>query len=499
MSRTPTRLTAWEVIAKHLGLTSEQSTTVAASLGIATTTDATGAVFGDVKGSLLGPLLVGGIHGDELTVPALTADADDLDLGLAMADSLIWRIPFAGFSCSGFLAPETPGEVHVVVATSGGTLLDEDAGSTDINRILTGTGADLDLADDAAIVIVYDGTSNRWRVVGGAGFTFGGTGDMTAEAIASTVSAGSSGKASDAGHRHGMPSAAAPSGGYGTAAAGSAATLLRSDAVLAKPTAADVDFSADVTTNNVTTGHHGLAPKGDGNAAHFLDGTGAYSTPSGSGGSFHGCKAVSGVPTTVSPSTFTPANLSAADVFDSDNYHFTSGANLTGTVSKASGSATITGSGTSFTTELSVNQVVAVPGTAVELFVVKTITDDTHFTAWANAANTASGQTATRRNDCIAIPAGLAGYYAVSSNGEWDSNTTGERIATIWKNQAEVEGMWIREAGLTSGGQGQHLGGTPLHLSEGDIVQAAFWQTSGTNRTLGGNNRTSLSVFLIAT
>lgn len=40
----------------------------------------------------------------------------------------------------------------------------------------------------------------------------------------------------------------------------------------------------DITTNNVSTSKHGFAPKGDGNAAHFLDGTGAYSTPAGSGG-----------------------------------------------------------------------------------------------------------------------------------------------------------------------------------------------------------------------
>lgn len=37
----------------------------------------------------------------------------------------------------------------------------------------------------------------------------------------------------------------------------------------------------DVTTNNVSTSKHGFAPKSDNNAAHYLDGTGAYSTPSG--------------------------------------------------------------------------------------------------------------------------------------------------------------------------------------------------------------------------
>jgi hypothetical protein len=69
-------------------------------------------------------------------------------------------------------------------------------------------------------------------------------------------------------------------------AKGSADTYLGSNGT-------DVSYSAvtdaklstsDVTTNNVSTSKHGFAPKGDGNAAHYLDGTGAYSTPAGGGG-----------------------------------------------------------------------------------------------------------------------------------------------------------------------------------------------------------------------
>lgn len=41
---------------------------------------------------------------------------------------------------------------------------------------------------------------------------------------------------------------------------------------------------SDVTTNDVSTARHGFAPKGDGNATHYLDGTGAYSLPAGGGG-----------------------------------------------------------------------------------------------------------------------------------------------------------------------------------------------------------------------
>lgn len=39
--------------------------------------------------------------------------------------------------------------------------------------------------------------------------------------------------------------------------------------------------TTNITTNNVSTSKHGFAPKGNGTATTYLDGTGAYSTPSG--------------------------------------------------------------------------------------------------------------------------------------------------------------------------------------------------------------------------
>jgi hypothetical protein len=80
-----------------------------------------------------------------------------------------------------------------------------------------------------------------------------------------------------------IPTKDTPATAYGTPAAGSATTYIGTGATIAKPTAADVDFSADVTTNNVTTGHHGLAPKAPNDATKFLDGTGAFSIPAGTG------------------------------------------------------------------------------------------------------------------------------------------------------------------------------------------------------------------------
>jgi hypothetical protein len=44
--------------------------------------------------------------------------------------------------------------------------------------------------------------------------------------------------------------------------------------------------TSDITTNNVSTSKHGFAPKAPNDATKYLDGTGTYSVPAGSGGSF---------------------------------------------------------------------------------------------------------------------------------------------------------------------------------------------------------------------
>jgi hypothetical protein len=47
------------------------------------------------------------------------------------------------------------------------TLSNQSASSTAANRIITGTGADLAVANDSSVGLQYDGTASRWRVTGG--------------------------------------------------------------------------------------------------------------------------------------------------------------------------------------------------------------------------------------------------------------------------------------------------------------------------------------------
>lgn len=96
---------------------------------------------------------------------------------------------------------------------------------------------------------------------------------------------------------------------------------------------------------------------------------------------------------------------------DDDDWHWTDTTAITGTVTKTASSVTLTGSGTSFTTELHPGSVISVPGTATEILAVRSIESNTSLTLWAVPANTASGQTATRKREYFVVPEGKTGRY----------------------------------------------------------------------------------------
>ena len=99
------------------------------------------------------------------------------------------------------------------------------------------------------------------------------------------------------------------------------------------------------------------------------------------------------IPTT----TWTPLAFDSERI-DTCGQHFTSSAALTGTVTKTATSAGLVGAGTAFLSELSIGQVISVPGTAAEVRVVIAIADDTHLTGNAAVANSAGGEAGKRVN-----------------------------------------------------------------------------------------------------
>ena len=65
-------------------------------------------------------------------------------------------------------------QVVLVNATTVPLLVNNNTGATTANRILTGTGAEIELLPDANLIVVYDATTAKWRIVGGTGSGGGG-------------------------------------------------------------------------------------------------------------------------------------------------------------------------------------------------------------------------------------------------------------------------------------------------------------------------------------
>jgi alpha-tubulin suppressor-like RCC1 family protein len=72
-------------------------------------------------------------------------------------------------------------------STSSFTLFNQSANSSQNNRIITGTGADLVLAADATVLVQYDATAARWRVVGGSGSGGGSTASVQTVTASTTL------------------------------------------------------------------------------------------------------------------------------------------------------------------------------------------------------------------------------------------------------------------------------------------------------------------------
>jgi hypothetical protein len=200
----------------------------------------------------------------------------------------------------------------------------------------------------------------------------------------------------------------------------------------------------------------------------------------------HACRASDTSGQSILNNTQTAVLLGAADLEDTDNFHFTSAANLTGTVAKTASSAAIVGTGTSFTTELTVGQMISVPGTAAEVRVVTVITDNTHLTVNSNFANTASGQTATRVN--TGLVAQIAGDYDIGGTVVLASNSaTGFRFLGVRVNGSNYVAIDER-AGYASAASEQYISiATHYPLALWDYVELVYRHTQGTTLTLSTN------------
>lgn len=180
---------------------------------------------------------------------------------------------------------------------------------------------------------------------------------------------------------------------------------------------------------------------------------------------------------------------------DTDNFHpHNTESNLGGTCAKTATSAVIVGTGTTFTS-LTEGDAIRVAGGETytpEIFVVKTITDNTHFTAYQTAVQTASGVTGVKDSTAFVVPPGLLPNdtdsfpFGGRVNINFRANTTGVREINIGYN-----GM---EAGLGAGSNsnldeqqfisapssGEWASTIPWNalLKTGDYVQVIVYQNS---------------------
>lgn len=134
----------------------------------------------------------------------------------------------------------------------------------------------------------------------------------------------------------------------------------------------------------------------------------------------HAVVSVAGVAIASHATNWQVPNMNGTDLEDTDNTHFSSASNITGTVARTSGSATITGTGTAFLTELSPHQLLLIAGT---LHTVVEIASDTSMTVTPVPSGTSSGLAAQRRSDGISIK--YPGPYVNSANGAFPPNASG--------------------------------------------------------------------------
>lgn len=107
-----------------------------------------------------------GLRGEAYTPDALTGNVNNWDLG----DYTIARLscdtnPYA---VTGIVSSGRPGALLMLVNVGSPnlTLNNQDASSDAENRIITGTGGNVSLAQDEHIILWYDTTDSRWRALG---------------------------------------------------------------------------------------------------------------------------------------------------------------------------------------------------------------------------------------------------------------------------------------------------------------------------------------------
>ncbi len=135
-----------------------------------------GNLTGDVTGDVIGSINVNGILQSNQVDDISTGNIDALDTSGKYQIRLTGAAPVLRGIANG-----VEGKELIVINASGASVnvANNNANPLAGDKILTGTGADLTLADDASIRLVYDATDLVWRVSGGSGSGGGSSSPLT--------------------------------------------------------------------------------------------------------------------------------------------------------------------------------------------------------------------------------------------------------------------------------------------------------------------------------
>ncbi|MGZ3743538.1 MAG: hypothetical protein ACXVB1_00315 [Pseudobdellovibrionaceae bacterium] len=141
-------------------------------------------------GTLTGDLIIQALLRTEQQVDSTTTGASQT---LAPTKSVL-KVTNASLTSVNMMSGPQNGAIVVLINGTGSTITIKNLnGGTAANQIKTGTGADLNVASGAAIIMIYDSNGTKWQVVGGSGgssnsitdfITLASSGALTISAIA---------------------------------------------------------------------------------------------------------------------------------------------------------------------------------------------------------------------------------------------------------------------------------------------------------------------------
>lgn len=105
-----------------------------------------------------------------LDTPTIADSTSGANSTLATPTKTIVRLTNSSLSSVNMIPAGVDGQqLTLINNTTAAITFNDDTGATIANRILTGTGAPVTIQNNASIELVYNGTTQRWMIVGGVG------------------------------------------------------------------------------------------------------------------------------------------------------------------------------------------------------------------------------------------------------------------------------------------------------------------------------------------